>query len=269
MEQVKKQIKIEVKDKVATLVSMNFNLVGGNSDYEVVFEFDGDWENYPVKTAVFVYGNHKPVYQVVEGNICKGVAIENATMCLVGAFAGDIMTTTPAEVPCVRRSILDEANGVPEAPTHEIYNQIMELLQKAIQAHTELPIGGKTGQILKKKSDEDYDTEWADDEKGTTVDLSNYYDKTQTDELLGKKLDSKASKYKSKVYGIDDGNQDIVYDISTGVYAYAIARRGNGGNILVPLTPTSDGHATSKAYVDGLVLGVEEELQMINEGGLE
>lgn len=215
MEQVKKQINIEVKDKVATLVSMNFNLVGGNSDYEVVFEFDGDWDNYPVKTAVFVYGNHKPVYQVVEGNICKGVAIENATMCLVGAFAGDIMTTTPAEVPCVRRSILDEANGVPEAPTHEIYNQIMELLQKAIQAHTELPIGGKTGQILKKKSDEDYDTEWADDEKGTTVDLSNYYDKTQTEKLL------------------------------------------------------SDSLATSKAYVDGLVLGVEEELQMINEGGLE
>lgn len=215
MEQVKKQIKIEVKDKVATLVSMNFNLVGGNSDYEVVFEFDGDWENYPVKTAVFVYGNHKPVYQVVEDNICKGVAIENATMCLIGAFAGDIMTTTPAEVPCVRRSILDEANGVPEAPTHEIYNQIMELLQKAIQAHTELPIGGKTGQILKKKSDEDYDTEWADDEKGTTVDLSNYYDKPQTDKLL------------------------------------------------------SDSLAISKAYVDGLVLGVEEELQMINEGGLE
>jgi hypothetical protein len=215
MEQVKKQINIEVKDKVATLVSMNFNLVGGNSDYEVVFEFDGDWGNYPVKTAVFVYGNHKPVYQVVEGNICKGVAIENATMCLVGAFAGDIMTTTPAEVPCVMRSILDEANGVPEAPTHEIYNQIMELLQKAIQAHTELPIGGKTGQILKKKSDEDYDTEWADDEKGSTVDLSNYYDKEQTNKLL------------------------------------------------------SDNLETSKAYVDGLVLGVEEELQMINEGGLE
>lgn len=175
MAEEKKQLHIEIRDKVATLISQNFQLVGGNSDYEVVFDFDKDWDNHPAKTAVFVYGNGVPVHKVFEGNVCKGVEIKNATVCLIGVFAGDIMTTTPACVDNILRSINDEAGGVPEAPTQEVYNQIMELLQKAIQAHTELPVGGKTGQVLKKKSAEDYDTEWADDEK---QDLSNYQTKT-------------------------------------------------------------------------------------------
>jgi hypothetical protein len=188
---------------------MNFQLVGGNSDYEVVFDFDEDWANYPVKTALFVYGKETKE-KVFDGNICQGVSVEGATMCLIGVFADDIATTTPACVSGIRQSIRDVAKDLPEAPEEDVYNQIMELLQKAIQAHTELPIGGKTGQILKKKSNNDYDTEWADDEKGEAVDLSNYYNK-----------------------------------------------------------PESDSKFATREYVDSLVIGVEEELQMINEGGLE
>lgn len=128
-----KQLVIEVRDKIATLKSKNFNLVGGNSDYDVVFDFDDDWQNYPTKTAVFVFGKGVPVFQIFEGNVCKGVAINGATMCLIGAFAGDIKTTTSAEVDCVYKSILDDANGTPEPPTEDVYNQIMDLLNKYIE----------------------------------------------------------------------------------------------------------------------------------------
>lgn len=128
-----KQLVIEVRDKIATLKSKNFNLVGGNSDYDVVFDFDDDWEDYPTKTAVFVFGKGVPVFQIFEGNVCKGVAINGATMCLIGAFAGDIKTTTSAEVECVYKSILDDANGTPEPPTEDVYNQIMDLLNKYIE----------------------------------------------------------------------------------------------------------------------------------------
>ena len=161
-----KQLLIQVRDKIATLKSKNFNLVGGNSDYDVVFDFDEDWDNYPIKTAVFVFGKNEPIKQVVEGNICKGVAINGSTMCLIGVFAGDLITTTPACVECVYRSILDEADGTPQPPTEDIYNQIMDLLNRYINAVKGAPSGGTKGQVLKKNSDEDYDYSWQDDVVG-------------------------------------------------------------------------------------------------------
>ena len=127
-----KQIHIEVKDKIATLKSLNFTLVGGNSDYDVVFDFDKDWDNYPVKTALFVFGK-KTRKKVFDGNVCEGVAIEGATMCLIGVFADDISTTTPACLSGIRQSIRDVASDLPEAPEEDVYNQIMELLNRYIE----------------------------------------------------------------------------------------------------------------------------------------
>ncbi|MBP3573852.1 MAG: hypothetical protein J6J71_04520 [Prevotella sp.] len=143
-----KQIQIEVRDKIATFKSKNFNLVGGNSDYDVVFDFDKDWEAYPKRTAVFVFGKGKPVYQLFEGNVCEGVAINDATMCLIGVFSGDLVTTTPAAVDCVYRSILDEANGTPEPPSENVYNQIIELINKYIEA---IDIEGKYAPLVDGK----------------------------------------------------------------------------------------------------------------------
>ena len=126
------QLHIAVKGKMATLTEQNFQLVGGNSDYEVVFDFDEDWNNYPVKTALFVFGKETRK-KVFDGNICEGVAIEGATMCLIGVFADDIATTTPACVSGIRQSIRDVAKDLPEAPEEDVYNQIMELLNRYIE----------------------------------------------------------------------------------------------------------------------------------------
>lgn len=128
-----KQLVIEVRDKVATFKSKNFNLVGGNNDYDVVFDFDKDWEKHHTKTAIFVFGREKPVCKVFGGNVCEGIAIYNATTCLIGVVAGDVSTTTSAVVDCVYRSIVDEAGETPEPPTEDVYNQIIELLNKYIQ----------------------------------------------------------------------------------------------------------------------------------------
>lgn len=127
-----KQLVIEVRDKIATFKSKNFNLVGGNSDYDVVFDFDDDWKAHYVKTAIFVYGK-ETVSKVFEGNICEGVAVSGATMVLVGVFAGDLITTTPAEVDCVYRSIRDESNGTPQPPSQDVYSQLVELINEFIR----------------------------------------------------------------------------------------------------------------------------------------
>ncbi len=132
MSEEKKQLKIEVREKIATLTSQNFQLVGGNSDYEVVFDFDKDWEQYNIKTALFVFAD-KTIEKVFEGNVCEGVSIENATICLIGVYSGDISTTTPACVSGIRQSIRDVAKDLPQAPEEDVYNQIIELLNKYIE----------------------------------------------------------------------------------------------------------------------------------------
>lgn len=168
MQEEKKQIHIQVRNKIATFVSMNFTLVGGNSDYEVVFDFDSEWAKYPVKTALFIYADETKKV-VIDGNTCQGIPIEKATVCLIGAFAGDIYTTTPACIRDIKLSIRDMATSLPEPPTEDVYNQIMELLNRYINEASGLPSGGTKGQVLKKASGADFDVAWLDEEGGSNV----------------------------------------------------------------------------------------------------
>ena len=120
------QIHIEVRGKIATLKELDFQMVGGNSDYEVVFDFDEAWADHNVKTALFVFGRES-VPKVFEGDVCGGVAINNATTCYIGVFSGDIMTTTPATITDIRQSITD-IGGTPQDPTPSVYNEIIKIV---------------------------------------------------------------------------------------------------------------------------------------------
>lgn len=173
-----KQIQIEVRDKIATFKSKNFNLVGGNSDYDVVFDFDKDWDAYPKKTAVFVFGKSKPICKLFDGNVCEGVAIYDATMCLIGVFSGDLLTTTPAAVDCVYRSILDEASGEPEAPSENVYNQIIELINKYIKA---IDIEGKYAPLVDGKVPAKNLPSYIDDVVNGTMDAGRFHIKNSNE----------------------------------------------------------------------------------------
>ena len=126
-----KQLHIKVRGKIATLESKNFELVGGNNDYSVVFDFDEPWQAETTKTAIFTFG-HYPVFKVFDGNICDGVVITDATACYIGVFAGNLITTTPALIKDIRLSISDVSNGTPAPPEEDVYNQIMALINKYI-----------------------------------------------------------------------------------------------------------------------------------------
>ena len=157
------ELKIQIRDKVATLISQDFQLVGGNSDYKVVFDFDEAWDNHQVKTALFVFGD-KTIERVVDGNVCDGVAITNSTICLIGVYASDICTTTPAKVCDIKLSIKDFATALPQPPEKDVYDQLIELMNRYIEdaQNANLPRGGLAGQVLSKKSNEDFDFEWKD-----------------------------------------------------------------------------------------------------------
>lgn len=121
---------IDIKiQNLKTIVSGEPVIVCNNSDYIITFAFDEDWDTYDVKTARFVYtrGGHIQSQDIVfTGNICQVPVFYDITDVFVGVFAGDIHTTTPAKIYCMK-SILDY-DGPPEEPDPDVYAQIMELI---------------------------------------------------------------------------------------------------------------------------------------------
>lgn len=118
-------IEIVVKNKIAT--SPIEPIVCGNGDYQIKFFFDEEWAAHTTKTARFYWnGQHEDV--VFDGDVCPVPVISGATVCNVGVFAGNLHTTTPALVTCIK-SILC-AGGVPAEPAPDVYAQLMERLNE-------------------------------------------------------------------------------------------------------------------------------------------
>ena len=272
----KKQIQISVKDKIACLVDEEQFLVCGNNDYEVVFDFDSDWEGISAKTAVFVYGN-TPVHQPFVGNVCKGIEIKNATLCAIGVFAGNIKTTTGATIEC-RQSIRD-LGGVPKPPSKEVYDEIMELLDKAISGGG----GGSVDLTEIEEKIENLDTSV----KQNTESLETKLDKTteankvygtdgngeqtaySVDELAKNKVDKPtATSTSNRIYGVKPNATEPSFYI--GAYqpiAGAVMLYGADGASIVA-TPTDASNpktATNVEYVKGLVNPIAEKQTDLEE----
>lgn len=116
---------IAVVNKVANYQARDGDIVCGNSDYQIEFAFDSEWDSHTVKTARFVTGG---TYQdvVFEGNLCKVPIIKNTTVLHVGVYAGSLQTSTPAKIGC-KKSILCDG-GLPADPTPDVYSQILDML---------------------------------------------------------------------------------------------------------------------------------------------
>ena len=132
---MEKTFVISVRGKQAKNLSA-FPYICHNSDYSVRFEFDDDWDKYPIKTARFVSasGQHQDV--VVDGSTCEFPLFTDTTHVEVGVFAGDLSTTTAALVPA-RRSILSGTGSTPAVPPDDAYNKMMEVINAdALRAET-------------------------------------------------------------------------------------------------------------------------------------
>ncbi len=126
------KIKIQIENKHATVVDTPV-IVCGNSDYSVEFIFDDEWATADVKTARFVYVRGGLVrYEdvVFSGNTAPVPVLANIKEVSVGVFAGDLLTTTPAKIPC--EPSIRCGTGAPAEPTPAQYDQIMELLRACL-----------------------------------------------------------------------------------------------------------------------------------------
>ena len=119
-------IKISVNNKIATLQD-NVQIINGNSDYVIKFEFDSEWDTYETKTARFVT-TRGYTDVVFSGDEVALPVIADAISVRVGVYAGNLHTTTPAVIFC-RRCITDDS-GSPVEPTPDVYAQLMEMLNK-------------------------------------------------------------------------------------------------------------------------------------------
>ena len=95
---------ISVYEKIASYQKRDGDIVCGNSDYLIEFTFDDEWEDYPTKTARFIW-NGKYYDSEFTGNTCAVPIIKDAELLEVGVFAGDLQTTTRAQIDC-KSSIL-------------------------------------------------------------------------------------------------------------------------------------------------------------------
>lgn len=121
-------IPIVIENKIATLATP-INIVCGNSDYTMTFTFDNEWSAEPVKTARFVYRRAgKKFYQevVFSGDTIDVPVLSGISFVLVGVYAGDLRTTTPAVIGCEKSILCD--TGKHEEPEEDVYNQIIELI---------------------------------------------------------------------------------------------------------------------------------------------
>ena len=120
---------IVVNNKVATYYKRDGEIVCGNSDYQIKFSFDSAWDAYTTKTARFIW-NSKFVDVVFTGDICDVPMVTNATSILVGVYAGDLQTTTPATIGC-KLSVLC-GNSTPNLQSDQPYRErLLSLVTEA------------------------------------------------------------------------------------------------------------------------------------------
>lgn len=140
-------ISVEIKSKRAAAIGEP-TIVCGNDDYNIQFTFDSEWDGLINKTARFVYvqgGMVRHTDVVFTGDAVAVPVMANTREMLVGVFAGDLRTSTPARIPC--EASIRCGTGAPAEPTPDVYDQIMALLNQGG--------GGGTGAGLPGVTDED------------------------------------------------------------------------------------------------------------------
>ena len=158
-------IKVRVSGKIAENLTPEVKIVCRNSDYKVEFEFDEPWKTHDLKTALFVY-NGASVPVPFSGNVCEMPELYNTTLCAIGVFAGDLITTTPAYVDCLKA--ISDLGGEMPPPTEDVYNKLVQMIESGMLKGEQGEKGEKGDTPVKGL---DY---WTEEEK---KEITDYVDK--------------------------------------------------------------------------------------------
>lgn len=126
-------LNVDVVNKIATFQKRGGNIVCGNSDYQIQFSFDREWDAHDEKTARFIYnGQFTDVdfSKTADNNICAVPILYDTTEVEVGVYAGELKTTTSAFIGCYR-SILCEVARPSEENDRLHINEAKEAADRA------------------------------------------------------------------------------------------------------------------------------------------
>ena len=135
-------IAIKVKDKIAAQTNDTVYICG-NSDFVIKFDFDDEWAEHECKTARFVIAG-RFIDVVFSNDECHVPVISNTHNFVVGVYAGNLQTTTPAYVPA-SKSILC-GTEVPAPPHPDVYEQMKELFEAGLNEAWESANAAKEAQ---------------------------------------------------------------------------------------------------------------------------
>ena len=122
---------LKVRDKTAYTEEMP-EIVCGNSDYTVLFDFDAEWDGAENLTAYIRYlRDGLPVHAAIPitAAACTLPAIYGTDAVQIGVSGGSIRTSVPAEIPCI--PCANDFGGTEKQPAHDVYNEIMEVIADA------------------------------------------------------------------------------------------------------------------------------------------
>ena len=135
-------IDIIIRNKTASAVNPPC-IVCGNSDYNVKFDFDDEWQAHNSKIGVFAYnrcGEWRSENVLFEGDTCPVPALHGVRSVWIGVTAGDVRTSTPADVPC--RMGATDFSDTTEKPSADIWGQILAKFDELQTEIDEIKAGG-------------------------------------------------------------------------------------------------------------------------------
>lgn len=138
-------IDIIIRNKTASAVNPPC-IVCGNSDYNVKFDFDEEWQAHNNKIGVFAYnrcGEWQSEKVLFEGDTCPVPALHGVRSVWIGVTAGDVRTSTPADVPC--RMGATDFSDTDEPPSADVWGQILAKLDELQTEIDEIKAGGVGG----------------------------------------------------------------------------------------------------------------------------
>lgn len=128
-------ITIRVRNRIAETVGSP-EIICGNDGYNLLFDLDEEWSAQEIKTARIAWTDtfsgqprHTDVPFIL--GFAAIPAIADAYEVRIGLYSGNIMTTTPATVPCVR--CITDGETYHEDPEPDTYAALLELLGRISQ----------------------------------------------------------------------------------------------------------------------------------------
>lgn len=131
-------IKITITNKHCTVQGAPA-IVCGNSGYTMTFTFDAEWDQAAKKTARFSYvrdGQRRRHDVELTGNSVKVPAVYRTRELQVGVYAGDLVTSTPARIPCEKSIVCDSCEPDDLFPG-QVNRIVHDLIDKTCPSFTE------------------------------------------------------------------------------------------------------------------------------------